>query len=276
MQWRRYILAGILTIAMLGLCALASAEAKAYGQFKLAGGGYVDLASTGNGGEQEFNRSLAAWGGYEGQPQFLKATVIRCDSKTGAMKRTVYIGEVLTRGDNEGEWHVDYARTEERDAKGVVVKGKRYYGVHEYFDVSRDKELTIRKASRKGHVVNPTGIKDNLAGRYAHEVEQGFMDKDMAIYTVELHANRSPEIVLQPWKHNYHYVGETVLSTAENEYYSKLMAKYGHSGYMGGCVLTAYEAERPLEVQTYFVPVGSRDIYVVNGDRSFLAFSYDK
>lgn len=259
---KKYMIIGALTLGCLGYAAVGFAEAKAIG-LDVYQGGYVRSVNYAN-------ARFSAWmNGQDNDENSWAEFVISTESgMDGSMIYNRYIGN-LTRGQSGSKHYFIVQQAVER----------KYSSNGDLQYVKRDSaggasyEVLYRTDDKFELKVDGRALKQDITGEYNLETSQVNMSQDAAVYYLEIHANASPDIMLQPWKHKYKYVTHPCTG-AYYDVYKRVMDREGRPNFNNGTVIEAYE-ENGMPMGTYMVSSDGRDIVVSNGGQHKIAWSVE-
>ena len=257
---KKYMLVGALTLGCLGYAAVGYAGAAGLDAYK---GGYTRSVNYAN-------ARFSAWmSGDNSEENSWAEFVIATESgMDGSMIYNRFIGN-LTKGQSGNRHYFVVQQAVERkySTNGDLEYVKRDTGVGAGYEVVRrsDDTFVLKEDGRS--------LKQDITGEYNLETTQVNMSQDAAVYFLELHANQSSDIMLQPWKHKYKYVTHPCTG-AYYEVYKKVMDREGRPDFNNGTVIEAYE-ENGMPMGTYMVTSDGHDIIVSNGGQHKIAWSLD-
>lgn len=259
---KKYMFVGALTLGCLGYAAIGYAEAKAIG-IEAFRGGYTRT-------ENYSNARFSAW--MNGQPmdenswgEFVIATESGMD---GSMTYNRYIGN-LTTGQTGSKYYfiVQQAVKRQYSSDGNLQQVKRDTNIGASYEVLyRSDDKFVLKLDGKA-------LQQDITGEYNLETDQVNMSQDAAVFYLEMHANQSSDIPLQPWKHKYKYVTHPCTG-AYYDVYKRVMDREGRPDFNNGTVIEVYE-ENGMPMGTYMVTSDGHDIVVSNGGQHKIAWSVE-
>ena len=257
---KKYMLVGALTLGCLGYAAVGFAEPKAISieDFR---GGYTRSVNYSN-------ARFSAW--MNGQAidenswaEFVIATESGMD---GSMTYNRFIGN-LTTGQSGSSYYFIAQQAVERkySSNGDLLHVKRDTNVGASYQV------LYRSGDKFELKQDGKALKQDITGEYNLETSQVNMSQDAAVFFLEMHANQSADIPLQPWRHKYKYVTHPCTG-AYYDVYKPIMDREGRPNFNNGTVIEAYE-ENGLPMGTYMVTSDGNDIVVSNGGQHKIAWS---
>lgn len=257
---RKYMLVGALTLGCLGYAAIGYAEAKAIGieDFR---GGYSRSVNYAN-------ARFSAWmnGQTVDEDSWAEFVISTESGMDGSMIYNRYIGN-LTRGQSGSKYYFIVQQAVERkySSNGELQDVKRDTSVGASYEVvyRSDDKFVLKEDGRS--------LPKDITGEYNLETSQVNMSQDAAVYFLEVHANASPDIPLQPWRHKYKYITHPCTG-AYYEVYKRVMDREGRPDFNNGTVIEVYE-ENGMPMGTYMVTSDGHDIVVSNGGQHKIAWS---
>lgn len=250
--------AGALAISCVGFAAVGFAEAKAISLNDYFGS-YVR--------SQNFagvNFSANMHGNEDQTQSYAEFVVLSEDGKNGGMNRIAYIGEI-TKGESGSNhyFHISHVAERYYDNQGEL----KNYSV----DNTKGYGFRLLYRTEDAFVLADDGGKApryDITGEYNRENPQQILSQDVAVYLLEMHANSSPEIPLQPWRHQYKYVTTKV----DNDViFRKIVEKEGRH-WCGGVIVEAYTKDgEPMG--NFFVTNDGQNIILLEKNMTKIVWS---
>lgn len=259
---KKYMLVGALTLGCLGYAAVGYAEAKAV-SIEAFRGGYsrsVNFA----------NARFSAWmnGQAMDENSWAEFVITTESGMDGSMIYNRFIGNLTTGQSGSNHYFIVQQAVERKySSNGDLQQVKR--------DTSIGASYRVVYLSDDKFELKPDGkaLAQDITGEYNLETSQVNMSQDAAVFFLELHANQSSDIPLQPWKHKYKYVTHPCTG-AYYEVYKRVMDREGRPDFTNGTVIEVYE-ENGLPMGTYMVTSDGHDIVVSNGGQHKIAWSVE-
>ena len=259
---KKYMLVGALTLGCLGYAAVGYAEAKAV-NIEAYRGGYTRSVNYAN-------ARFSAWmnGQVVDENSWAEFVIATESGMDGSMTYNRYIGNLTTgQSGNSHYFIVQQAVERKYSSDGGLQQVKRNT------EIGATYQVLYRSPDKFELKLDGRAVPQDITGEYNLETEQVSMSQDAAVFFLELHANQSPDIPLQPWRHKYKYVTHPCTG-AYYEVYKPVMDREGRPDFNNGTVIEVYE-ENGMPMGTYMVTSDGHDIVVSNGGQHKIAWSVE-